>query len=38
MQFSLDGKSVFAATGGRDLESDEPVVIFVHGACMAKTV
>ena len=38
MQFSLDGKSVFAATGGRDLESDEPVVIFVHGAGMDHTV
>jgi pimeloyl-ACP methyl ester carboxylesterase len=38
MRFALDGKSVFAGTGGRDHDRDEPAVVFVHGAGMDHTV
>src|SRR5579883_2983679 len=38
MEFSLDGKRVFAGTGGRDHESAAPWVVLVHGAGMDHTV
>ena len=38
MELTVDGKTVFAATGGRDFDPALPVVIFVHGAGMDHTV
>lgn len=38
MQVMVDGKTVFAATGGRAPRAPEPNVIFVHGAGMDHTV
>lgn len=32
MEFSVDGKSVFAATGGKTFDPDDPTVVFVHGS------
>lgn len=34
MDISLDGKRVFAATGGKDFDPSLPVVVFVHGSGM----
>ena len=38
MKIQLDGKTVFAATGGRPFDADKPAVIFLHGAGMDHTV
>jgi len=38
VEFSVDGKRVFAATGGRPPKPEMPTVIFVHGAGMDHTV
>lgn len=38
MDFSVAGKQVFAATGGRPFAVDQPAVIFIHGAGMDHTV
>jgi len=38
MQFLVDGKKVFAATGGGSGHGDLPTVIFLHGSGMDRTV
>lgn len=38
MELTVDEKSVFAATGGKDFDPAQPAVIFVHGAGMDHTV
>jgi pimeloyl-ACP methyl ester carboxylesterase len=38
MEFSVDDKSVFAATGGRPFDPALPSIVFVHGAAMDHTV
>jgi pimeloyl-ACP methyl ester carboxylesterase len=37
-QFAVDGKAVFAATGGRPFDAALPAVVFVHGAGMDHTI
>jgi pimeloyl-ACP methyl ester carboxylesterase len=38
MELTIDGKRVFAATGGRDFDAALPAVIFLHGAGMDRSV
>lgn len=38
MELKVDGKTVYAATGGRPIESGKPIVLFLHGAGMDHTV
>ncbi len=38
MELSVDGRPVYAATGGRDFDRALPAVVFVHGAGMDHTV
>lgn len=38
MQLSIDGKAVFAATGGRAHDAGRPLAVFVHGAGLDHTV
>lgn len=38
MELQVDGRKVFAATGGRPFDSELPSVVFVHGAGMDHTV
>jgi pimeloyl-ACP methyl ester carboxylesterase len=38
MKLTVDGSSIFAATGGKEFDPDLPVVVFVHGAGMDRTV
>ena len=38
MELTVDGKSVFAATGGKPFDPAQPTVIFIHGAGMDHTV
>jgi pimeloyl-ACP methyl ester carboxylesterase len=38
MELQVDGKKVFAATGGKPFDATLPVVIFVHGAGMDHTI
>ncbi|MBL8672133.1 MAG: alpha/beta hydrolase [Alphaproteobacteria bacterium] len=38
MDFTVDGASVFAATGGKPLDAAKPYVVLVHGAGMDHTV
>ncbi|MBI3451737.1 MAG: alpha/beta hydrolase [Rhodospirillales bacterium] len=38
MELKIDGKRVFAATGGRPFKVELPSVVFVHGAGMDHTV
>jgi pimeloyl-ACP methyl ester carboxylesterase len=38
MELQVDGKTVFAATGGKPFDASLPVVVFVHGAGMDHTV
>ena len=38
MDLLVDGKRVYAATGGRTPADDQPAVLFVHGAAMDHTV
>jgi pimeloyl-ACP methyl ester carboxylesterase len=37
MELTVDGRKVFASTGGRPFDPDPPVVVFVHGAGMDHT-
>ena len=37
-EFTVDGKAVFAATGGRPFDAALPAVIFIHGAGMDHTI
>jgi pimeloyl-ACP methyl ester carboxylesterase len=38
VQFRVDGKTVFAATGGRPFAADRPAVVMLHGAGLDHTV
>src|SRR5262245_9838056 len=38
MELSVDGRMVYAATGGRPFDPAKPAVLFVHGAGMDHTV
>jgi pimeloyl-ACP methyl ester carboxylesterase len=38
MELKVDGRRVYAATGGRTFDPAKPVVLFVHGAGMDHTV
>jgi pimeloyl-ACP methyl ester carboxylesterase len=38
MELTVDGRSVFAATGGRGFDPALPALIFIHGAGMDHTV
>ncbi|MBM3533203.1 MAG: alpha/beta hydrolase [Alphaproteobacteria bacterium] len=38
MDLTVDGRRVFAGTGGRPLERDRPLVVLLHGAGMDHTV
>ncbi|HEY7689755.1 MAG TPA: alpha/beta fold hydrolase, partial [Dongiaceae bacterium] len=38
MDLRVDGRPVFAATGGRTFDPKLPVVVFIHGAGMDHTV
>ena len=38
MEFLLDGKRVYAGTGGRQRDADEPSVVLLHGAGMDHSV
>jgi pimeloyl-ACP methyl ester carboxylesterase len=38
MELAVDGRRVFAATGGRAFDPGKPTVVFVHGAGMDHTV
>lgn len=38
MRFCVDGEPVFAATGGRAFDPQQPAVLFIHGAGMDHTV
>ncbi|NNF63283.1 MAG: alpha/beta hydrolase [Acidimicrobiia bacterium] len=38
MDFVVDGRKVFAATGGVSFDSTKPVMVFIHGAGMDRTV
>lgn len=38
MEIQVDGKRIFAATGGKPFDATLPLVIFVHGAGMDHTV
>ena len=38
MEFSVQGHSVFAATGGKSFDPELPVLLFVHGAGMDHSV
>ena len=38
MQLRVDGKAVFAATGGRAFSAEAPVVVMIHGAGMDHIV
>ena len=38
MEFLVDGKAAFAATGGRDFQDGQPAIIFIHGGGADHTV
>ena len=38
MELRVDGKPVFAATGGRPFSTDRPAVVMIHGAGMDHIV
>lgn len=38
MQFTVDGRKVYAATGGRPFDAAKPAVVFLHGAGCDHTV
>jgi pimeloyl-ACP methyl ester carboxylesterase len=38
VELTVDGKAVFAATGGRDFAADRPAVVMIHGAGMDHVV
>ncbi len=37
MQLTVDGKTVYAATGGRPFEAGKPTILFIHGAGLDHT-
>lgn len=37
MDLSVEGRRVLATTGGRDLDPDRPLIVFVHGAGLDRT-
>ena len=37
MDFSVDGQQVYATTGGRDLDPDLPLLVFIHGSGLDRT-
>lgn len=38
MELQVDGRTVFAATGGRPFDPAQPAIVFIHGAGMDHTV
>ena len=38
MRLEVDGTAVSATSGGRPLDSEQPLILFVHGAALDKTV
>jgi pimeloyl-ACP methyl ester carboxylesterase len=38
LELNVDGRRVFAATGGKPFDAALPVVVFLHGAAMNRTV
>src|ERR1700752_1336507 len=38
MQLKVDGRQVYAATGGRTFDAAKPAMVFLHGAGMDHTV
>ena len=38
MQLKVDGRQVYAATGGRTFDAAKPLIVFLHGAGMDHTV
>jgi pimeloyl-ACP methyl ester carboxylesterase len=38
MQLKVDGKQVYAATGGRSFDAAKPAIVFLHGAGLDHTV
>jgi pimeloyl-ACP methyl ester carboxylesterase len=38
MQLTVDGHTVNATTGGRPLDPDAPLVVFIHGAGLDRTI
>jgi len=38
MQLGVNGKTVFAATGGKEFDPAKPAMLFLHGAGMDHTV
>ncbi len=38
MEFQVEGKTAFAATGGRAFESGQPTIVFIHGGGADHTV
>ncbi len=38
MKLTVEGNSIFAATGGKDFDPNLPVIVFLHGAGMDRTV
>ena len=38
MQLKVDGREVYAATGGRTFDAGKPAIVFLHGAGMDHTV
>ena len=38
MELQVDGKTVFAATGGRPFDPTQPAIVFIHGAGLDHTV
>src|SRR3954467_9481260 len=38
MIFEVDGRKVFAATGGQPVRTDRPTAVFLHGAGMDHSV
>ncbi|MBC6439157.1 MAG: alpha/beta hydrolase [Rhodospirillales bacterium] len=38
LELSVDGQTIFAATGGKDFDPGLPAIIFIHGASMNRTV
>jgi len=38
MEVTVNGQKAFAATGSRELNANEPAVIFVHGAGLDRTI
>ena len=37
MQFTVNGRTAYAATGGREFDTSKPVIVFIHGAGLDHT-